>query len=248
VGNLGIFLVSPAGARGSCRAGALVDFPLAHAAALSWPEPVSCGWGRVDRVGDAGAFGLVRLIRATRVGYACPSLSHQASGGYGPLSLCAQSHVCRSCFGDSRAGAAFGERPRVGLRGAGLAGVLAFCDWLRGTYVAPDFWRGVREILCKRSALDSALAAVAWRVSAAGPEILSRPQNRSNPAKLFCSRWIYCCEACPIYPWRIAMLEIERVRTECKKKKIRRAAVPPDLTARNGSTPLGGRSPCQRLA
>ncbi len=164
MGRPGIFIVFPIGARICCRAGTLVDFPLAHAAAASWAKSASRCWRHVDRAGDAFASGLVYAIRLVRAGHACPNLSNQAFGGHGHLPPCAQSHVRRSRVGDSRAGSASRECARPGLRSAGLAGFLSFCGWLRGAHVAPHFWRGVREILRAGSTLDSPLTAVAWRV------------------------------------------------------------------------------------
>jgi hypothetical protein len=82
--------------------------------------------------------------------------------------------VCRSGIGDRGAGSASGKSTRTGLRGAGLAGFLSFCDRLRGTYPTPHFWRRVRKILRAGSALDSEGAAVARRVNCPGLHLQSR--------------------------------------------------------------------------
>src|SRR5882672_11658313 len=81
VGNPGIGLVFRVGAGVCRRTGALVDFPLAPAAAFSRADLVSCGRRRVDRAGNADAPRLVCAVRAARAGHARSRLPHSTPRG-----------------------------------------------------------------------------------------------------------------------------------------------------------------------
>src|SRR5262245_48326073 len=149
----------------------MVDLALGISTAVFGHRSYARAWRNSHFGWSAGRRGFVCALCPAGKGHTGTCRAATATGRLGPLSLCTKSNVHFSSRRHLRSGAAVcGLAPRR-LRRAVLVGVPRLRSRVRGADATANLWRGVRELLCERSALDPTTDALADPLTVQGPQL-----------------------------------------------------------------------------